>query len=318
METKVEQMDIDLVYLWVDGEDPKWQAKFKTFIGKTDENSSNNCKGRYVNNDELKYSLRSIENYAPWVRNIFIVTDNQVPEWLDLSHPKIKIIDHKEILPKESRPCFNSCLLEYFLYRIPGLAEHFLYANDDMFLNKPTTPETFFTAEGLPIIRLTRKPFRKLRWFFREEICKKPLKNYSKTIGRAAKLVEKKYGRYFTGMPHHNIDAYLRSDYQRIVEKDFRAEYSANKVTHLRHDNDIQRSIISYVALAKRRGELCYVSQNESIILMIHKENHYRKFTEKQPMFFCMNDSEYAQDTDRMKAMDFLEKLFPAKSEFEK
>ena len=66
------ESDIDLVYLWVDGSDPKWQAKRNAFIGETVEGSSTNCKGRYANNDELKYSLRSVEMYAPWIRKIFI------------------------------------------------------------------------------------------------------------------------------------------------------------------------------------------------------------------------------------------------------
>ena len=92
----------------------------------------------------FKYSLRSVEMYAPWIRKIFIVTDNQVPKWLDTSNPKIRIVDHKEILPEVSLPCFNSRLIEHFLYKIPGLSEHFLYANDDMFINRPVTPATFF------------------------------------------------------------------------------------------------------------------------------------------------------------------------------
>ena len=95
-------MEIDFVYLWVDGNDPKWQAKRNAFIGNTQKTSAVNCEGRYANNDELKYSLRSIELYAPWIRKIFIVTDNQTPQWLDTSNPKIKIIDHKEIMPHKA------------------------------------------------------------------------------------------------------------------------------------------------------------------------------------------------------------------------
>ena len=75
-------MDIDLVYLWVNGNDPKWQAKRDACIGRPTERQEN-CKGRYADSGELKYSLRSIEKYAPWVRKIFIVTDDQTPEWLN-------------------------------------------------------------------------------------------------------------------------------------------------------------------------------------------------------------------------------------------
>lgn len=312
------KMDIDIVYLWVNGNDPIWQAKRNTFIGKTEDSSPINCKGRYADNDELKYSLRSIEKYAPWIRNIFIVTDNQTPSWLDTTHPKIQIVDHTEIMPIESLPCFNSSLIEHFLYRIPGLAEHFLFANDDMYINKEVTPNNFFTPSFLPIIRLTRKPFRKIRWYWRENINKKPLKNYSKMIDRSSCLVEKKYGIYHTGMPHHNIDAYIKSDYQRIVEQDFANEFSSNNQNHMRSDNDVHRSIISYVALAEKRGLLRYVTQNESMLVRIHKKNDYAKLEKKGPLFFCMNDSEYASDSDRKKSKEMLEKWFPHKSQFEK
>lgn len=311
-------IDIDIVYLWVNGNDPVWQAKRNTFIGKTNENSPINCKGRYADNDELKYSLRSIERNAPWIRKIFIVTDNQIPTWLDITHPKIQVVDHTEIMPEESLPCFNSSLIEKHLYKIPGLAEHFLLANDDTFINKKVTPNDLFTSGGLPIIRLTRKPFRKLRWFWREKVCKKPLKNYSKMIDRSSRLVEKKYGIYYTGMPHHNIDAYLKSDYQKIVEKDFVNEFSANNQNHMRSDTDIHRSIISYAVLAEKRGLLRYVTQNESMLVRIHKKNDYEKLENKGPLFFCMNDSEYASDSDRKKSKEMLEKLFPKKSQFEK
>ena len=95
-------MDIDLVYLWVNGNDPKWQAKRDACIGRPTGNLVN-CKGRYADSGELKYSLRSVEKYAPWIRKIFIVTDDQKPEWLNTSNPKIQVVDHKEIMPTEER-----------------------------------------------------------------------------------------------------------------------------------------------------------------------------------------------------------------------
>lgn len=311
-------MDINMVYLWVDGNDPAWQAKRNVLIGMPDENSPVNCKGRYANNDELKYSLRSVEQYAPWIKKIFIVTDNQIPEWLDTNNPKVEIIDHREIMPPESLPCFNSSLIEHFLYRIPGLEEHFLFANDDMFINKNVSPNDFFTPDGFPIIRLTRKPLRKLRWFWREKIRKKPLKNYSKMIARSSKMVEERFGQYYTGMPHHNIDAYLKSDYKRIVEDVFGNEFKANNLNKIRNDNDVHRSVISYAALAERRGTLRYVTQEESMYIGIEKNNHYKKLDKKCPMLFCMNDSQTASDYDRIKEKYYLEKRFPQKSSFEK
>ena len=113
----------DFIYLWVDGNDPKWLEKKRRHGG--DAISS---VGRYVDNQELKYSLRSVEKHIPWIRKIFIVTDNQIPKFLDTKHSKIEIVDHTEIIPKEYLPSFNSSVIEHFIHNIPNLSEHFLFS----------------------------------------------------------------------------------------------------------------------------------------------------------------------------------------------
>lgn len=308
---------IDLIYLWVNGNDPQWQAKRDVYIGNTEKTSATNCKGRYADNNELKYSLRSIEKYASWIHRIFIITDAQVPNWLNTSNPKVKIVDHKEIMPTVCLPCFNSTLIEHFIYKIPGLSEHFLYANDDMFINKPVTPETFFTPNGLPIIRLTHSHIRDLFLLFKEKFLGIPLKNYPQIIRNSAKLIKKNYGVYYTGKTHHNIDAYLKSNYQHIG-KVFEKEIAVTYSNHTRKDNDIQRSIYSYALLSEGYGHLLYVTQKTSFRFHIQNQKHYRKLERYNPTFFCMNDSEYANDNDRKRVTEFLNKRFPEKSQFEK
>ena len=309
-------VDIDFVYLWVDGNDPKWIAKRNACIGEPSKDEKN-CKGRYVSNDELKYSLRSLEKYAPWIRKIFIVTDNQVPEWLDTTHPKIQIVDHTEILPAECLPCFNSVIIEHHLHKIPGLSEHFLYGNDDMYFNKPVTPDTFFVFFLLRIIRFIRRTFRKWYLLFKTKVEGKPLRNYLQTIHNAALLVEQKYGTYYSGKTHHNIDAYLKSNYEHTRQV-FDKEISATLTNHVRSMNDIQRNIYSYVPLAEKRAHMQYVTQRTSFRFHIDNRKLYRKFEKYNPMLFCMNDSQFANDDDRKCAIDFLGKLFPEKSQFEK
>lgn len=311
-------MDIDMVYLWVDGNDSVWRKKHDAFCGNASYNAETNGENRYANNDELRYSLRSIEMYAPWIRKIFIVSDNQVPGWLNTYSRRVVIVDHTDIMPTESLPCFNSCLIEHFIYRIPGLAEHFLYSNDDMYINRKVTPDDFFTREGYPIIRFRRMPFRDLWWTFREKVRNKHLSNYRKTLVYSAFLVKGKYGKYYTGLPHHNIDAYLKSDYQRLVEDVFNKEFSANNKNKVRNDNDVNRSIIAYATLAEKRGKLRYVTEKESMIVKIHKESNYKRLEKYRPMFFCMNDSEYATEQSRTMAKAYLENRFPDKSDLEK
>lgn len=308
---------VDMVYLWVDGNDPQWQAKRNAAIGNVEAASPVNCEGRYADNDELKYSLRSLEQYAPWIRRVFIVTDNQTPAWLDTDNPRIRIVDHSEILPAESLPCFNSQVIEYFLHRIPDLSEHFLYGNDDMFFNRPVTPSTFFAPDGLPIVRFNRRPFRKLVLLFREKVLRKKISAYNRAIHRAAMLVEQKYGIYFGGKTHHNIDSYLRSDC-RHVNKVFAEEIEASMTNHVRSADDVQRNVYSYVPLAEGRAHLQYVTRRTSFRLHIDNRKHYPKLERYDPLLFCMNDSEYATDDDRRRAKEYLEKRFPDKSRFEK
>ncbi|MDE6158802.1 MAG: Stealth CR1 domain-containing protein [Bacteroidaceae bacterium] len=311
-------MEIDLVYLWVNGNDPVWQAKHDAYTGRVKSAVDINCKGRYADNEELRYSLRSVEMNAPWVRHIYIVTDNQVPAWLDTSSPKVSIVDHRDILPAECLPCFNSVIIEYFIYRIPGLAEHFLYANDDTFINRPITEADFFSADGLPIVRLRRKRFRRLRWFWKTYVCRKPLSNYRATVALAAQLVNRKYGKYYNAMPHHCMDAYLKSDYRHVIEEVMRDEVRANLKNHIRSERDIQRVVFSYILLAEKRGQLRYVGESESINVAIHRRSKYELLDTCRPLFFCLNDSESAGDDDRATAKALMEKRFPRKSQYEK
>lgn len=309
--------DIDLVYLWVDGGDPVWAAKRNKYIGKPVEGSGKNCAGRYANNDELKYSLRSIDKNAPWIRRIFIVTDGQVPAWLDTTNPKVRIVDHSEIMPASMLPCFNSTVLEHFFHNIPDLSEHFLFSNDDMMIVSPVGPDTFFAADGLPIVRLNWRAFKKLSIWFRTKVRGRELSNYKQIIHNAALLVEKKYGIYYSCRNHHNIDAYLKSNYRHTREM-FKSEIDATLGNRVRSKNDIQRNLYSYVLMAEHKAHRQYVGDKTSFCLQIHDHRLYDRFSKLSPLFLCMNDTEHATDDDRRRARAFLETLFPEKSQFEK
>lgn len=143
---------VDIVYTWVDGDDPVWdasrQARLEGIVG-TAQTRESSGQARFVARDELRYSLRSIHLFAPWVRRIHLVTAGQVPDWLDTGDERINLVDHRDILPADALPTFNSHAIETALHRIEGLAEHFLYFNDDFFLGRPVHPEAFFSPAGL-------------------------------------------------------------------------------------------------------------------------------------------------------------------------
>lgn len=140
---------VDAVYTWVDGSDPEWLRHRAACAGQAYHPESANA-ARYVSRDELRYSLRSLRQYSPWLRTIYVVTDDQVPPWLDTSAPGLRIVSHKEIFSDPSLlPTFNSHAIESQLHHIDGLSEHFLYFNDDVFLGRLTAPQDFFVANGL-------------------------------------------------------------------------------------------------------------------------------------------------------------------------
>lgn len=140
---------VDVVYTWVDGADPAWLERRAAYTGQAYHDEAANA-ARYANRDELRYSLRSLDMYAPWVRDIYVVTDDQTPPWLDTTHPRIKVVSHREIFADAGDlPTFNSHAIESQLHHIKGLSEHFLYFNDDVFLGREASPHDFFLANGL-------------------------------------------------------------------------------------------------------------------------------------------------------------------------
>jgi hypothetical protein len=105
-------------------------------------------KFRFRSRNELLYSLRSIYQFAPFVNHIYIVTFSQKPKWLK-PHPKITIVDHKEIFKESSDlPTFNSQAIEANLHHIPNLSECYIYFNDDVFLGARVRATDFFCKNG--------------------------------------------------------------------------------------------------------------------------------------------------------------------------
>ena len=137
---------IDIVVPWVDGDDPAWRAERAKY---RPEVNADNSEARYREWGLFQYWFRSIELYAPWVRKVHLITWGHLPEWLNTDHPKLNIVNHKDYIPEEYLPTFNAIPIENNVHRIPGLAEHFILFNDDVYLSRPTTPEDFF-VNGLP------------------------------------------------------------------------------------------------------------------------------------------------------------------------
>lgn len=318
---------IDLVYLWVDGNDQIIKQKrsfWREKYGKQIESqSTDEC--RFLDNNELKYSLRSVEKYANWINNIFIVTDNQIPKWLNTDNPKIHIIDHSDIIPAEALPTFNSLAIETCICNIKELSEHFLYANDDMFFTNYTTPDFFFTENGSPIFRVRHR--LKPKCYYHPHV---------KTLVNAYKLIEKQFGKLYYFDPHHSIDPYKKSD---LIEcnKLFEKELKATTFSKFRESSNISRVIYLAYACATGKGKLKLIKKIEDelpvykkILKIIcrdfHKDsiyfhacntNYQEKILKYKPELICINDNEDTTNDDRIRMKEFLESYYPNKSSFE-
>jgi len=133
---------IDFVILWVDGNDPKWLEEKNKYLN--DKKMLTASASRYRDWDNLQYWFRGVEKFAPWVNNIYFITWGHVPSWLNINHPKLKIVNHKDYLDEKNLPVFNSNAIELEMHKITGLSEHFVAFNDDMFIINNVEESDFF------------------------------------------------------------------------------------------------------------------------------------------------------------------------------
>lgn len=315
---QISEEKIDIVYLWCDGNESAFRERKNLYIQNAVVNDKSAGERRYVDNDELKYSLRSLEMYAPWINHVYIVTDRQVPQWLNTDYDKVTIVDHSEIMPQEIIPVFNSVIIEYFLPFIPNLSEKFLYANDDMFFGSAISPDYFF-HQNRPIVRL-RKSMSVSR---KNDIA-------SKSVRVAMRLLESTYQRVEWYRLHHNIDSYSKSAFIDTLKR-YHDIFEATYGNRFRTEHDVHRIIFGLDAVYANKADLQIVKPPnffernvlshfkslkwESIIGNEGKKTR-QNILKYKPKLFCINSN--ADNSERENSKRFLETLFPHPSKFEK
>lgn len=304
---------IDIVYLWVDGNDIQWQKEKESYQKQNNINDDSTNMCRFIDNQELKYSLRSVMKNAPWINNIFIVTNGQVPNWLNINHPKIKIVNHKDIMPKESLPTFNSEAIETCIVNIPELSEHFLYANDDMFINKPIEPSYFFTNNGKPIVRL-----KKHHWSSYDI----EHKLYQRNVTYTHKMLSSKYNilkKYSNYEATHCIDAYQKSALIETIHN-FEEHFKKTCMQKFRKKDSIQRIAFLFYMIAKNRCviDISKKSTNNNLLISLEsKKQMSAKLKKYNPTLICINDNEWTLETNRKNLKTFMSDLYKEKQNWE-
>jgi len=310
---------VDLVYNYVNGNDIEWIERRNKY-----GQNNNNHVCRFRDNGELRYSLRSVEKYAPWIQNIYIVMDSKVPEWLNES--KVHIIRHEDIMPRELLPCYNSNVIEFHIDNIPGLSDLFIYANDDMFFGN-YVDECFFVQNGKPVIRM-------------HERIVTPNSYYTNAIHNAQMAFQRKYNVLYNLTPSHAMDVYSKSsikECKKVFAKDL-SEFYSNR---LRSDTDIQRVLYQYFLIMNNDCILktqphpsSFMKKSFYALRRILRPSQYLDFVtykfdsfqkdmlssiymSRRPKLVCLNDSELATEDDINRYHKYMDKRFGDISVFE-
>ena len=328
--------DIDIVITWVDMNDPKWKEEFNKYSSNPLNEENGIIDARFRDYGFLKYWFRGIEKFAPWVRKIHFVTSGQKPEWLDISHPKLHLVDHKDYIPSQFLPTYNSVIIERYMHRISDLSERFVYFNDDFYMTKPVPKDRFFQY-GLPCdiavfqynpswsqwyktlknnIRLINRHFDKRevmrlwsdKWFSPE----------FKGIDRMNRLL-RWYPKFITLRVHHNAQPYLKSTFSKVwqAENNELTRTSANRF----------RSASDYSPELFRTWQICegnftpYNTYKDTKMfpLMVRPKQAIKAIKNQEYSLVCLNDNKHIKNYDKLmkEIKDAFESILPERSSFE-
>jgi len=294
---------IDLVYTWVDGSLPGYLEERQQYSEKPLDMNPERYRDTF---QTLKYSLRSVDMYLPWINNILIVTNRpQVPAWLNLAHPKVRIVHLDEFIPEAFLPTFCSNAIECFLHLLPGLSEHFIYMNDDFFFGKPTVLEDFWSDGKYTVFNT----------FFGENLKWRIYDQKNNIVGLG--LIE--HG------PH-----FARKSYWQEMTEMLPDEVQATRSRKFRHpDNLVTFKLYRRYMLEKHRDISRAVPIWDFVRLcFFHKitnnftatERGLRKINTIKPKFFCLNDDQRSDPNPEVvrSVKLFLDQYFPTPSPYER
>ncbi|MFD7863730.1 stealth family protein [Streptomyces sp. NPDC057682] len=313
---------VDVVYTWVDDKDPVWAAKRDAArSGRAGSpapglhaQAANDA--RFTSRDELRYSLRSLHQYAPWVRNIYLVTAGQQPAWLDTDVPGLRVVDHREIFSDpEALPTFNSHAIESQLHHIDGLSEQFLYLNDDVFFGRPLTPGHFFHANGLSK-------------FFQSKalVPTGPSGPGDLPVNAAGKnsraLIERSFGTRIAQKMKHTPHA-LRRSVLADIELVYAEEHGRTQFSRFRSPEDvpIASSLHHYYGFHTGRSTTGNVRYQYIDLAADQARRRLNSLLAHRNFdTFCLNDTVEHPDPEAQERMvrDFLDAYFPVPSRFER
>ena len=328
------ELKIDFVVTWLDSSDPEWQKSLTLYSPSSKVHEGN---AQFRSLDIFKYWFRAIERYAPWVHKVFLVTNGKFPDWIDKDCRKLELVKHADFIPAEYLPTFNCRTIELHLHKIKGLSEHFVYFNDDMFLNAPVKPEYYF-RNGLPCdinnetflnvpIYTPKDKFGNYMAMLadigvinshfnrRDTVRQSPRKWFGPHLGIkgiivSGILLDK---RLFIGFSnYHTEQSYLKSVFEELWEKE--PDVLRSACTKFREDNTVNNYIFRYWQFAKN---LFYpLRRNSTFYFLIDRDvtKHIeRTILKGKSISICLNDSNLCTEEDHKYINKELQKIFEQK-----
>lgn len=309
--------DIDIVFSWVDGAHLEWQRERARRMASYVVGEGDDHEARYRQLDELKYALRSVHLFAPWVRKIFVVTDSPRPEWL-AEHERVRVVRSEEFFRDPGNlPTYNSHAVESQLHHLPGLSEHFIYSNDDMFFGRPVHPSEFFTVGG--VSRFIEAELR--IGLGAPETHRSGFENAAR-VNR--ELLRSRFGQTITRHLEH-APTPLRISVLNELEATFPEEFARTAASAFRSATDISvtNSLYHYFALLTGRA----VTNTDARVLYVDTTSRSCVHTLDELLasrdhdFFCLNDGSFPELSPQERAsvvLSFLERYFPIAAPWER
>lgn len=280
---------IDAVYTWVNHADSDWQALWMSTYPANEFDPD-----RYTSNDELRYSLRSLNKYAPWINRIFIVSNCKQPGWLK-DHPKIVWVSHEDIFPAETMlPTFNSHAIEACLHRIPGLSENFLYLNDDFLLNQPCLPKDFFDEIGRSVAYL--EPYGMVD----SKAGRDKSLDYLAAANNSKDLLKTIFPGYEARCLHRHVPYALKKSILEEIEETFPKTIESTRSAKRRSLDDVNVTSFLYHHFAFVSGRAVKADASSLIVRPSNVEKILGKETYKYKML-CFNDGDGSATNGRYK-----------------
>jgi len=309
--------DVDIVFSWVDAGSVQWQRARARRMASYVVGEGDDHEARFRQLDELKYALRSVNLFAPWIRNIYVVTDSDRPHWLD-EHPRITVLRSEEFFSDTSvLPTHNSMAVESQLQHIPGLSEHFLYSNDDMFFGRQVRPELFFTSGGLTkFIEGTNRI-----GLGENDLRRSGFENAAR-VNR--NLLHQRFGKLITRHLEHAAVP-LRKSVLREMEHEFAPEFAATMGSVFRASTNISvtNSLYHYYAYLTGRAVRTDTARAAYVdTTTVAGLRSLDKFLRRRSFdTFCLNDGSFPEvpaDERAATVLLFLDRYFAIPAPWEK